>query len=111
MPELNASQLSRIMPACPKPDQWSQALNKAMARFDISNSQRMAAFLAQIAHESGQLSRLRENLNYSAARLMQVWPKRFPILQQARPYERNPEKLANCVYAGRLGNGDEASGD
>ncbi len=111
MPQLDASQLTRIMPASPSPEIWTRALNDAMARFDIAGSQRMAAFLAQIAHESGQLSRLKENLNYSAARLMQVWPKRFPTLQKAQSYERNPEKLANYVYAGRLGNGDEASGD
>ena len=63
------------------------------------------------AHESGQLTRLAENLNYSAKRLMQVWPNRFPALEKAQQYERNPEKLANYVYAKRLGNGDETSGD
>jgi putative chitinase len=82
-----------------------------MGRFDITSAARMAAFLAQIAHESGQLTRLAENLNYAAKRLMQVWPNRFPTLEKAQQYERNPEKLANCVYAKRLSNGDEASGD
>lgn len=111
MPELTSSQLSAIMPACPDPDGWTAALNVAMARFDIMTAGRMAAFLAQLAHESGQLKRLVENLNYSAPRLMQVWPSRFPALDKAKLYERNPEKLANYVYAKRLGNGDEASGD
>jgi putative chitinase len=82
-----------------------------MARFDITGIGRMAAFLAQIAHESGQLTRLSENLNYSAKRLLQVWSGRFPTLEKALVYERNPEKLACFVYARRLGNGDEASGD
>jgi putative chitinase len=111
MPELSASQLAKIMPACSQPDVWVQALNSAMARFDIVDNQRMAAFLAQMAHESSQLTRLKENLNYTANRLMQVWPNRFPTLDKAQPYERNPEKLANYVYAKRLGNGDESSGD
>ncbi|KAF0250183.1 MAG: putative chitinase, partial [bacterium] len=59
----------------------------------------------------GELMVLVENLNYSAKRLMQVWPKRFPTLQKAMQYEHNPEKLANFVYANRIGNGNEASGD
>ena len=108
---LTEQQLKEIMPGCTDPATWVPALNEAMDRFDISSSERMAAFLAQIAHESGQLTRLSENLTYSAQRLMQVWPKRFPSMEKARQYERNPEKLANNVYAKRLGNGDEASGD
>jgi putative chitinase len=69
------------------------------------------AFLAQIAHESAELTRLEENLSYSAARILAVWPGRFPTLESARPFERAPERLANRVYASRLGNGDVASGD
>ncbi|ABL00588.1 chitinase-like protein [Pelobacter propionicus DSM 2379] len=87
------------------------ALNSAMERFQINDTPRMTAFLAQVGHESGQLTRLTENLNYSAKRLMQVWPRRFPSLERARAYEKNPQKLANLVYAGRLGNGGEGSGD
>lgn len=111
MPELSARQLKLIMPACTAPEEWAAALNPAMTRFEIARTGRMAAFLAQIGHESGQLSRLSENLNYSAKRLMQVWPGRFTTLEKALPYERNPEKLAGHVYAKRLGNGDETSGD
>lgn len=99
------------MPACPDSDGWAAALNTAMAYFDITTAPRMAAFLAELAHESGQMKRLVENLNYSAQRLMAVWPARFPTLDKAKLYERNPEKLANYVYAKRLGNGDETSGD
>lgn len=111
MPELTADQLAAIMPACANPANWAPALNAAMDRFDITSAERMAAFLAQIAHESGQLMRLSENLNYSAKRLMQVWPNRFPTMEKAQQYERNPEKLAGYVYAKRIGNGDESSGD
>lgn len=111
MPTLTEQQLAAIMPACPNPGLWSTALNRAMSRFHIDSPPRMAAFLAQVAHESGQLTRLTENLNYSAKRLMQVWPKRFPTLERAHAYEKNPQRLANLVYADRLGNGNEASGD
>src|SRR5690606_14488487 len=67
-------------------------------------------FLAQIGHESAGLSRLEENLNYSAGRLQEVWPKRFDAAR-AKTYARQPERIANYVYAGRGGNGSEASGD
>jgi len=111
MPNLSSSQLAAIMPACPDTNAWTAALNTAMEQFEITTAQRMAAFLAQLAHESGQMKRLTENLSYSAQRLMQVWPDRFLTLGKAQQYERNPEKLANYVYAKRLGNGDETSGD
>ena len=92
-------------------DQWIGPLNAAMQEWEIDSAQRMAAFLAQIAHESAQLTRLEENLSYTAERIRAVWPRRFPNDQSAQPYARNPERLANRVYSGRLGNGDEASGD
>jgi putative chitinase len=111
MNPVSEEQLNRIMPQCPDVSLWSVSLNDAMDRFEINNPQRAAAFLAQIAHESGELGKLVENLNYSAKRLMEVWPKRFATLEKARLYERNPERLANYVYAKRLGNGDEQSGD
>src|SRR6266568_5044242 len=92
-------------------DKWLVPLNDAMDKWAISSPQRMAAFLAQVAHESAGFTRLEEALRYTAKRLCQVWPKRFPNLKAAAPYANNPEKLANRVYAGRLGNGGEASGD
>lgn len=64
----------------------------------------LRAFLGQVLHESCMLERTEENLNYSAERLTKVWPKRFPSLQAAAPYARNPQALANKVYGGRLGN-------
>jgi putative chitinase len=110
MPELTQDQFVAVLPRA-DPARWLVQLNAAMAEWDINTPQRMAAFLAQIAHESGGLTRLQENLNYSAKRLCEVWPKRFPSLGMAQAYANNPEKLANRVYAGRLGNGDEQSGD
>lgn len=87
------------------------SLNEGMERWAITTPARRAAFLAQIGHESLDLSRTEEGLSYSAERLCAVWPSRFPTLEAARPYARNPEALANRVYANRLGNGPEASGD
>lgn len=107
---LREEQLKAIMPRCDA-GVWVEPLTAAMAHFAIDTPQRMAAFLAQVAHESAETSRLEENLNYSAQRLMAVWPKRFPTLDAAQPYARNPQKLANRVYAGRGGNGDAASND
>lgn len=75
------------------------------------NPFRLHFFLAQIGHESGGLSVESENLNYSAERLMQVWPKRFTTLDAAKPYAGDPKKLGNFVYAARNGNGPEKSGD
>ena len=67
-------------------------------------------FLGQVLHESAGLTRLSENLNYSAERLCAVWPKRFPTIADARPYANNPEALANKVYGGRMGNTDIGDG-
>jgi putative chitinase len=90
---------------------WESALNTTFDRFDISNPFRQAAFIGQAAHESGNFKMLVENLNYRAETLMKVWPKRFPTLEFAKQYERDPKKIANSVYANRMGNRDEASGD
>lgn len=77
----------------------------------FDNPKRMAAFLAQVAHESGSFNFTKEGLNYSAQALRRTWPKRFPTLAVAQQYARNPEKIANKVYANRMGNGSESSGD
>lgn len=90
---------------------WEGALNTTFDRFDISTPLRMAAFIGQAGHESGNFRMLEENLNYRAETLMKVWPKRFPTLEFAKQYEKNPKKIANSVYANRMGNRDEASGD
>lgn len=106
-------QLQKIMPALNM--KWAVIIEKPINittdKFSIDNVNRQAAFFGQLAVESGQLMILGENLNYSAKRLTEVWPKRFPTLEVAKPYALNPEKLANKTYANRNGNGDEASGD
>jgi putative chitinase len=82
-----------------------------MEKFGISNPNRLAHFLSQVAHESGNFKFVNENLNYSAKGLLGVFKKYFPTEALALAYERKPEKIANKVYASRMGNGDEASGD
>ena len=89
---------------------WTDQLNQAMACFDVDTPLRQAGFLAQVGHESGSLSTVVENLNYSALALQQVFGKYFTA-DSAADYARQPERIANRVYAGRMGNGDEASGD
>lgn len=109
--QLTEKQLKTIMPLCDT-GTWIVPINNAMARFEIDTPDRTAAFLAQLAHESAETTRLTEGLSYSRAdRLCAVWPKRFPTTGAAQPYVKNPEKLANFVYANRGGNGDAASGD
>lgn len=103
--------LKAALPRCASPGDWIAVLNAALEIYEINSKARIAAFLAQTGHESGQFNRLIENLNFSAAGLMNTWPKRFPTLAIAQQYERNPEKIGNFVYANRMGNGSEASGD
>lgn len=92
--------------------QFELPLDAAMTAFAINTPKRAAAFLAQAAHESIGFTRLQENLSYSTPeRLMEVFKGRFTGLADAAQYLRQPEKLANRVYANRLGNGDTSSGD
>jgi putative chitinase len=84
----------------------------ACERYGIDTPERVAAFCAQVAHESSGRTRFVENLNYTAGRLMQVWPRRFKTRASAVDYQRRgAEAIANCVYQFRNGNGSEASGD
>jgi putative chitinase len=94
----------------PTIDSYVDPLNKACAFANINTKQRVSAFLAQVIVESGSFQSVVENLNYSAAGLLATWPKRFTT-QTAAAYARQPEKIANHVYANRYGNRDEASGD
>lgn len=81
-------------------------------KYNINTPLRLAHFLSQVNHESGDMKYIEENLNYSAKRLLQVFPKHFKTLEEAKKYEYKPEKIANKIYANRMGNGgDEASGD
>ena len=91
---------------------YVDSLNKVGEHFGLfENPKRMAAFLAQVAHESGSFNFTKEGLNYSAASLNKVFRKYFPTLASAKAYERKPAKIASKVYANRMGNGTEASGD
>ena len=102
--------LSDLAPTNKNIDIWVEAMNKILPKYDIVTPKRLAAFLAQTAHESAGFTAVRENLNYSAQGLMKTWPSRFNSAT-ATAYARQPEKIANKVYANRMGNGDEASGD
>ena len=109
---LTSAQIRSIFPKCSDPDVWAAALPPALTRFGIDSPPRVAAFLAQVGHESGQFDRLVESLFYrTAGRLVAVWPKRFRSEAAAQPFVANEAKLGNFVYALRMGNGDFASGD
>lgn len=109
--QITPEMLRAIGPCGAHADAYAGPLTIACARFDISTAQRMAAFLGQILEESGALSATVENLNYSAERLRIVWPGRFDSVALAADYAHQPEKLANFVYGGRMGNGPQVSGD
>ena len=95
----------------PHIDHWYDALEQLLDDYEINTPLRVAHFIAQCAHESGNFVFIKENLNYKAASLMTTFKKYFPTLELAQQYEKRPEKIANRVYANRMGNGDEASGD
>jgi len=104
---VNAEQLAKLH----IDGKWTEPLNEVFERFGISTPRQQAAFIAQCGHECGSFRILEENLNYRAATLMKLWPKRFPTQEVANAYEKNPKKIANMVYASRMGNRDESSGD
>jgi putative chitinase len=108
---MTEDQLIRVMPlAKPRVAAFFTPLVGAMEEFGINTPARQAAFIAQVGHETGHLSRLSENLNYSADRLLVIFPKYFDKVT-AQEYARSPRRIASRVYANRGGNGDEASGD
>lgn len=91
-------------------NKFAGPLTAAMARWGVDSAARQAHFLAQCAHESARFERLEEGLSYSPERLMAVWPTRFKSAAAAQPYARNPQALANLVYAGRMGNREPGDG-
>ena len=109
--ELSKDQLKQLLPKNPYIDNWHKALSQLLPDYEINTPQRIAAFIAQCAHESGSFVFLTENLNYKAESLMKIFPKYFTDMSTAKAYEKKPEKIANRIYANRMGNGDEASGD
>lgn len=109
---MNAEQLAHALNMTPaKAEEWIDAINTTFETFGIDTPEQQASFLGQCGHESAGFTALVENLNYKAESLCKVWPKRFPSLEVAQPYHRNPEAIANKVYSSRMGNGDEESGD
>jgi putative chitinase len=109
---LTLSQLKQLLPKNPYVEHWHHALEQLFPDYDINTPRRMAAFIAQCAHESGGFMVLKENLNYKAATLRKIFPKYFPNDQIAQEYASKPNKqvaIASKVYANRMGNGDEAS--
>ncbi len=90
---------------------YNECLEEVMNSFEINTPLRKAHFLAQVCHESGGFKHVVENLNYSNTGLNKVFKKYFPTLSSAASFHRQPEKIANKVYANRMGNGTEASGD
>lgn len=109
--ELTLDNLKQLLPKNPYINQWHHALSQLLPDYEINTPKRIAAFMAQCAHESGDFIFLSENLNYKAESLMKVFPKYFTDMGTAKAYEKNPQKIANRIYANRMGNGDEASGD
>lgn len=120
--KLDAGQLRAIMPRAPEPTTWAVALSSAGSEFWIRTPAAAAAFVAQLAHESVELTQLVENLRYSdPVRIARFFRTAFDLdhdgaiepheVDAARVYVRQPEQLANRAYAGRLGNGPESSGD
>lgn len=114
MTELTKEQLKQLLPKNPYIDHWHHALSQLLPDYEINTPQRIAAFMAQCAHESGGFTALKENLNYKPATLRKLFGKYFPTDALAEEYCAKPNKqeaIANRVYASRMGNGDEASGD
>ena len=108
---ITVSQLKQLLPNNPYVENWHHALVQLLPDYDINTPRRIAAFIAQCSHESGGFRVLTENLNYKAAGLRRIFPKYFPTDELAKQYEKQPSKIANRVYANRMGNGDESSGD
>ena len=104
---VNAEQLQKLHIGA----DWVDALNETFSRFNITTNNQKAMFIGQCGHECGNFRILEENLNYRAATLMKLWPRRFPTLEKANEYSGNAKKIANSVYSLRMGNRDETSGD
>jgi putative chitinase len=109
--EITQQQLGQCIGNNPYLEHWAEALNKILPDYDISTPQRVAAFIAQAGHESGNFTALHENLNYRPETLRKVFPHYFPDDATAQQFAHQPEMIASRVYANRMGNSDEASGD
>lgn len=117
MPMIAPEKFHKCFPIAKNPEAWADAINLLLPQYGVAH---VAEWLAQCGHESQGFTRMVENLNYSAQAMAETWPGRYAVDPKAKkkvPNElavklhRKPEALANNVYANRLGNGDEASGD
>lgn len=108
---VSAKMLNKLFPQNKNTDNLAEALNKILPKYEINTTERVAAFLAQCGHESGGFSKFVENLNYSDKGLCLTFSKKFPTMDSAKPYHRQPEKIANYVYSNKNGNGSVESGD
>ena len=114
MTELTLDQLKQLLPKNPYVTYWHDALAQLLPDYEINTPQRIAAFVAQCSHESGGFMVLKENLNYRPQTLRRIFPKYFPTDALAEAYCKMPNKqeaIASRVYANRMGNGPEESGD
>jgi putative chitinase len=109
--QITAGIIKALFPKYKYPEDLAEALTEQFEKYEINTVNRAAGFLAQCGHESAGFTILKENLNYSAEGLNKIFKKYFPTLASAQPYHRQPEKIANKVYGGRMGNGPESSGD
>jgi putative chitinase len=122
--EITTNQLAQILPGNQYISQWCDSLNKILPNYSINTVAQVGDFIGQCAHESANFTQLNENLNYSAQGLANTWPNRFAVKgsdgNPVKPYvptslatsiQRNPEMIANNVYADRMGNGPSSSGD
>ena len=109
--QITAAHIKSIFPQYKHPADLAEVLSEQFEKYEINTVNRAAGFLAQCGHESNGFTVLKENLNYSAEGLNKIFKKYFPTVADATPYARNPEKIANKVYANRMGNGPESSGD
>jgi putative chitinase len=111
---LSLQQLQQLLPQNAYVQQWHQVLVELLPQYEINTPQRVAAFIAQCAHESGNFTVLKENLNYRAVTLRKIFPRYFPSDEIAQAYAAHPNKqqaIANLVYANRMGNGAPETGD
>lgn len=107
----NAEVLAQMLPNNQQTAEWFYYMDQILPDYGITTAPRIAAFMAQCAHESAQFTVLKENLNYSTEGLCRVFPKYFPNTELAQAYAHKPEQIANKIYGGRMSNGAEATGD
>ena len=111
--ELTKEQLKQLLPKNKFVDHWYEVLAQLLPDYEIDTPQRIAAFIAQCSHESGGFTTIKENLNYRPESLVRLFSKYFdlPTAQRYCALPNKQEAIANRIYASRMGNGDEASGD